>query len=549
MNSTSSSHYLNNYPAVVSFDEDDSDYEYNEKELYSSSAGLYAANDNASSKNNVSTTTTKLLLLDENLLDVLVNRDAIATAAAENTSTTTATFTTDDNNISIDMSDIVDEYDEDDLNLMREGLSLVMDENEVIMADSYSNNSENNDNKSGSPTTDYDNFDDRINNMFDATDKDRVATTTTTTTTIGRYPSLLAQVTFDEDEDSSSSSCLPHSHQQVERYDENDLNLMREALIVIDDNDDEDEGIIMNSSNNNIISPTDYNNFLHDHTNNNNSSASKAVDKYKATTTAKTTTLFGGGYSTLLAHVTFEEDDNDNALPRSHSQHQVKPSPWLNEQLASYYDAFPRSSRGRKSSRKSTKNNNKRRTTTNNVANEATRHQHWSDQEDKLLKIEVKKQKFQGGNINWEVISKSFGGTRAPIQCKNRLNNYLQLGKVYGDWDQYEDVCILDMKRKGFMWADIADRLQRRTGNHIRERFVNYLDPNIKKTPWTKDEDKILLANQRTLGNKWAEIQKLLPGPGIRPQNSIKNRFNNRVQANKRRLARSQKQQNVFRLN
>ena len=50
--STSSSHYLNNYPAVVSFDEDDSDYEYNEKELYSSS-GLYAANDNASSKNNV----------------------------------------------------------------------------------------------------------------------------------------------------------------------------------------------------------------------------------------------------------------------------------------------------------------------------------------------------------------------------------------------------------------------------------------------------------------------------------------------------------------
>ena len=390
MNSTSSSHYLNNYPAVVSFDEDDSDYEYNEKEFYSSS-GLYAAKyDSASSKNNVSTTT-KLLLLDEHKLDVLVNRDATATAAAaENATITTATFTTTDaNNISIDMSDIVDEYDEDDLNLMREGLSLVMDENEVIMADSCSNNSENNNcgNNSVSPTTDYDNFDDRINNMFDTTDKYRAATTTATktTTTIGRYPSLLAQVTFDEDEDSSSLSCPPHSHQQVERYDENDLNLMREALIVIDDNDDENEGIMMDSSNDNIISPTDYNNFLNDHTNNNNSSASKTVNKYRATTTAKTTTLFGGGYSTLLAHVTFEEDDNEKALPRSHSQHQVKPSPWLNGKLASYYDAFPRSSRGRKSSRKSTKNNNKRRTTTNNVANEATRHQHWSDQEDKLL--------------------------------------------------------------------------------------------------------------------------------------------------------------------
>jgi hypothetical protein len=551
MNSTSSSHYLNNYPAVVSFDEYDSDYEYNEKELYSSS-DLYAADDdNASSNNNVSTAT-EVLLLDEVQLDVLVNRDATAAAAAENattTATTTATFTTDDNNISIDVSDIVNKYDEDDLNLMREGLSLVIDDDEVIMADSNNNNNS----VSVSPTTDYDYFDDRINDMFDTTEKYRAATTTrTTTTTIGHYPSLLAQVTFDEDEDGDSSSLSSpshsHSHQQVERYDENDLNLMREALIVIDDGDD-DAGIILDSGNNNI-SPIDYNFFFDDHINN-NSSASKTADKYRATTTAKTTTLFGS-YSTLLAHVTFDEDedDNDNSLPRSRSQHQVEPSPWLNGQLSSYYDAttpFPRSSRGRTSSRRSTKNNKRR--TNNNAANEATRHQHWSDQEDERLKIEVQKQKFQGGNINWEVISKSFGCTRAPIQCKNRLNNYLQSGKVYGDWDQYEDECILDMKREGFMWADISDRLQRRTGNHIRERFVNYLDPNIKKTPWTKEDDKILLTNQRILGNKWADIQKLLPGPGVRPQNSIKNRFNNRVQANKRRLARSQKQQNVFRLN
>jgi len=534
MNSTSASHYLTNFPAVVSFDEDDSDYEYeyeyNEKELYSSS-GLYAAVDDSSSKNNVST---ELLLLDEDHLDVLVNRDAAAAAATENATTTTTT--TNDNNISIDMSDIVNEYDEDDLNLMREGLSLVIGDDEA------------------SPTTDYDNFDDRINGMFDTTEKYRAATTTTTTTTttaIGYYPSLLAQVTFDEDEDedSSPSPSHSHSHQQVERYDEKDLNLMREALIVIDDDnddedkdEDEDKDIMMDSSNNNNNSPTNYNDFFDDHIN--NSSSISDADKHRATTTATTTTLFGG-YSTSLAQVTFDEDDK--------TQYQVEPSPWLNGQLASYYDLttpFPHSSRGRASSRKSSTKNNKRRTNSNNnnnAANEATRHQHWSDQEDEKLKIEV--QKFQGGNINWEVISKSFGGTRAPIQCKNRLNNYLQSGKVYGDWDQYEDECILDMKRKGFMWADIANRLQRRTGNHIRERYVNNLDPNIKKTPWTKEEDNILLTNQRILGNKWADIQKLLPGPGVRPQNSIKNRFNNRVQANKRRSARSQKQQNVFRLN
>jgi myb proto-oncogene protein len=32
-----------------------------------------------------------------------------------------------------------------------------------------------------------------------------------------------------------------------------------------------------------------------------------------------------------------------------------------------------------------------------------------------------------------------------------------------------------------------------KTGKQIRERYINKLDPNIKKYSWTKEEDYILI--------------------------------------------------------
>ena len=71
-------------------------------------------------------------------------------------------------------------------------------------------------------------------------------------------------------------------------------------------------------------------------------------------------------------------------------------------------------------------------------------------------------------------------------------------------------------------WTIIADRIPGRTSRQCKERYFTYLCPDVKKAPWTEEEDELLFQKVREYGRRWSDIAKYFDG---RTANSIKNRW------------------------
>jgi len=112
------------------------------------------------------------------------------------------------------------------------------------------------------------------------------------------------------------------------------------------------------------------------------------------------------------------------------------------------------------------------------------------------------------------------------LQCFSRYKR-IRPGIVKGSWKKEEDMRIIDLVNKyGKAWSKISKILGTRNGKQIRDRFINVLDPEIKKGKFTDEEDRKLIALFKQYGPKWATIAKYYPN---RTADMIKNRFHSSI--------------------
>ena len=152
----------------------------------------------------------------------------------------------------------------------------------------------------------------------------------------------------------------------------------------------------------------------------------------------------------------------------------------------------------------------------------------WTEEEEKRLEEAVQKY----GDSNWSAIARHVGGKRDNRSCRQRwvlnLRPEIKMKKKTGAWSKEE----MDQLREILSGLDCNDPSTwelaskamgySRNIKQIRDRWENYLNPNLRLVPWTGEEDACLLRLQKEFGNKWTAFTSTLVG---RSSDRIRNRF------------------------
>ncbi|KAJ9465682.1 Cell division cycle 5-like protein [Diplonema papillatum] len=89
------------------------------------------------------------------------------------------------------------------------------------------------------------------------------------------------------------------------------------------------------------------------------------------------------------------------------------------------------------------------------------------------------------------------------------------MGRIFrrgGTWKNHEDEVLKSavMKYGKTQWQRVASLLPKKTAAQAKERWNSWLDPNIKKTEWTKEEEEKLLHLAKRLPCQWRTIAPIV---------------------------------------
>ncbi|KAI4377839.1 hypothetical protein MLD38_015411 [Melastoma candidum] len=120
---------------------------------------------------------------------------------------------------------------------------------------------------------------------------------------------------------------------------------------------------------------------------------------------------------------------------------------------------------------------------------------------------------------------------RAPCCDKNNVKR--------GPWSPDEDSVLksyIETYGTGGNWITLPKKAGlRRCGKSCRLRWLNYLRPDIKHGGFTEEEDEVIYSLYNEIGTRWSVIASRLPG---RTDNDVKNYWNTKL---KKKLFSSRK--------
>ena len=130
---------------------------------------------------------------------------------------------------------------------------------------------------------------------------------------------------------------------------------------------------------------------------------------------------------------------------------------------------------------------------------------------------------------DFTVIGAYFGVS--PLKCMKKIREICVSGSLAaGAWSESEDEYLVQLINSSLRkWGKISELLNKkihnsmriRSGKQCKERWVNHLDPNMKRDKWTQEEDLAILKLNKTMGHQWSKISKII---GNRTDSAIKNR-------------------------